>query len=53
MSRWGGKGLPGNVGDEVLGLALKLRESFESQGNEGASFVRGRGSHMESEDVLS
>jgi len=51
MSRWGG--LPGNVDDEVLGLALKLRESFESQGNEGASFVRGCGSYMESEDVLS
>ncbi len=29
---------------------LKLRESFESQGNEGASVVRGCGSYMESED---
>ncbi|MFP3320946.1 MAG: hypothetical protein RXO24_10295 [Acidilobus sp.] len=39
--------------NKALGLALKLRESFESQGNEGASVVRGCGSYMESEDVLS
>jgi len=49
----GRKGLPGSVDNEALGLALKLRESFESQDNEGASFVRGCGFHMESEDVLS